>query len=97
MTNGEAYNILTDKERADCFKVYDNHPLTDYIDWDSYYESENGNALDFVNCLDRFVDEDNGTVFVLEEFVEDDMDYCLVYVCALNAFFVVPAFEEMLI
>lgn len=90
MTNGQAYNRLTAKEQEEFRKVYDNHPLADYIDWDEYYESPNGNALDFVKCIDKYTNDENHTVFVLEELVEDDMDFCLIFVCEDNAFYKVP-------
>lgn len=91
MTNGEAYKTLNDREREEFRKVYGDHPLADYIDWDSYYESENGNAMDFVNCLDSYVDEDGNTILVLEEVVEDDMDYYLIFDCDEGSFMKVPA------
>lgn len=91
MTNGEMYSTLTVGEQIEFRKVYNEHPLADYIDWDSYYKSENGNALDFVNYISKYTDDNGNTVFVLEECVEDDMDYCLIFVCGDNTFYKVPA------
>lgn len=91
MTNGEAYSNLTLEEKDEFRKVYNDHPLADYIDWDEYYASTDGNALDFVRCLNRLTDADGEAVFVLEELVEDDMDYYLIFVCGDNTFYKVPA------
>lgn len=91
ITNIEAFNALTAKKQEELRSVYASHPLVDYIDWDEYYDSPNGNALDFVKCVDSYTDEENRLVFVLEELVDDDEDYYLIFVCEDNAFYKVPS------
>ena len=86
VTNGEAFRQLNDEQKAMFRETYRNHPLTDYIDWDAFYESENGNALDFVKCIEKTVDESGNDVFFLERIQEDDMDYKLMFVCGENIF-----------
>lgn len=93
-TNGEAFTALSAKEKEFFYKTYKTHPLSDYIDWKAYYVSKNGNALDFVVCLDEYTDEEGKRVFVLKEIVEDDCDYLLIYVCEDNMFYKIPDERE---
>lgn len=90
-TNGEAYQALPDEEKNNFREIYGNHPLADYIDWQAYYASNNGNALDFVRCIDKYKDKDGKQVYVLEDITEDDLDYKLIFVCEDNTFCKVPA------
>lgn len=89
-TNGEAFSALSPTEKEDFYKTYKNHPLGDYIDWKAYYESNDGNALNFVVALNEYYDEDGKRVFVLKELIEDDCDYLLIYVCEDNTFYKIP-------
>lgn len=89
-TNGKNYNELSPEEKEVFVDMYKNHPLNNYIDWESYYNSENGNALDFVKCIDKYKDEEEKEVFVLEKTVIDEHDYLLIFVCEENSFYKVP-------
>lgn len=91
MTNEMAFSNLTAEGQQEFRKVYNRHPLSDYIDWQAYFASENGNALDFVKCIDKFKDADGNQIYVLEEVVEDDLDYKLVFNCGDNIFGKIPA------
>lgn len=91
LTNGEAYEALPDEEKDKFREIYNNHPLTDYIDWKAYYASSNGNALDFVKCIDKYKDADGNQVYVLKEITEDDLDYKLIFNCGNNTFDKIPA------
>lgn len=87
MTNGKAFQNLSQEEKEQFMQTYNDYPLKDYVDWQSYYDSGNGNALDFVVAIAKGRNEDGNLVFVLDEFSEDDMDYKLIYVCEENAFY----------
>lgn len=52
MTNREYLNTLTAEERASVEETYRNHVLYDYIAWDLFWNSENGNEMEFVKCLE---------------------------------------------
>lgn len=94
MTNGKTYQGLTQEQQKDFRKTYQNHLLVDYIDWKAFYDSENGNAMDFVQYLDKYTDEKGQTVYVLDKLVENDMDYKLIFVCEENTFYKVPDTDE---
>lgn len=86
ITNGEAFQQLNEAQKEAFRETYRNHPLADYIDWDAFYESGNGNALDFVKHIEKTVDENGGVVFFLKRIQENDMDYKLMFVCSENIF-----------
>lgn len=89
-TNGQNYNLLSSEEKEEFRNMYKNHPLFDYIDWDGYYNSEGGFSLDFVKFIDKYKNEDEKEVFVLEKMVIDEHDYLLIFVCGENNFYKVP-------
>ena len=89
-TNGKAFANLSPEEQKQFSETYANHPLKDFIDWRAYYDSLDGNALNFVVCLSEYHDEEGKRVFVLKEFVEEDCDYLLIYVCEDNMFYKIP-------
>lgn len=91
MTNEMAYNLLTSEKQHEFRKIYDQQPLASYIDWQAYFASDDGNSLHFVNYIRKDKDENGELVFVLEELVEDDMDYELVFNCSDNTFGKIPA------
>lgn len=90
-TNIENYNQLSDAEKKRFRETYNKHPLFPYIDWDAYSKSYGGNTLDFVKCVDRYIDRTKNIMFfVLEMTIIDDMDYLLVYDCNENQFLHIP-------
>lgn len=89
-TNGNAFQKLDNTQKEAFRETYRNHPLADFIDWDAFYESQNGNTLDFVKCIDKYKDENGNTVFFLKQIQEDDMDYKLLFVCGENCFIKEP-------
>lgn len=89
-TNGEAYKNLSDEEKNDFRKMYMEHPLASYIDWEAYYNSTDGNALNFVICINKYEDEEGRLVFTLENLIIDDLDYKLIFVCEEETFYKVP-------
>jgi hypothetical protein len=94
VTNGIAYQQLSAEEQSRFRKTYSNHPLFDYIDWEAYYNSTNGNAMDFVNHLGKYKDENGNDVYILERFTEEDEDYRLIFVCGENTFYKVPDTDD---
>ena len=92
MTNGEAYQKLTTDEKIKFRKMYNEHPLFGFIDWKAFYNSEDGNAMNFVNCQNIIHNKYGQTVYVLEDAVsETGEDYKLVYVCEEDAFYKISA------
>lgn len=80
MLNGELLYFLNEKERKKLIEIYDRHPLADYIDWVSFFLSDDGNEMHFVDCIRTETDENNNTVYVLKEFTQNDEDYKYIYV-----------------
>lgn len=89
-TNGMSYSALTPEEKEKFRETYNNHPLVNFIDWQAYYNSSDGNALHFVRCIDKYTDEEGRRVFVLDKINEDDLDYKLIFVCEENSFYKIP-------
>lgn len=90
-TNGMGYKSLSLEEKKKFREMYNNHPLVNYIDWEAYYNSYDGNALNFVECIGKYKDEEGRQVFVLGYITENDLDYKLLFVCEKNEFYKVPA------
>ncbi len=78
-TNSDVYFGLSDKDKQHFLDTYENHPLKDYIDWNAFYRSNDGNEMHFVKALRTRQNEDGGMVYVLKEVVENDEDYEVVY------------------
>lgn len=99
-TNGEFFKSLSTEEKVKFREQYGKHPLRDFIDWQEFYNSQDGNELDFVKCIekttmviDNVFDEEiqeEKEVIILLEFMEDDTEYQLVYVIDENAFYKIP-------
>lgn len=89
-TNEKAYFMLNQSQKQVFVEVYRNHPLAEYIDWTAFYDSTNGNTLDFVRCIDRYINEEGKEVFLLKKFTKDEMDYKLLFICEDNMFIEVP-------
>ena len=92
MTNGAVYQKLATEEKVYFRRLYNDHPLFGFIDWKAFYESENGNAMDFVSYQEKFQNKYGQTVYVLEDLIsENNEDYKLIYICEEDAFYKVPA------
>ena len=97
MTNKEYLNTLSPEKRAECEKTYSKgvYPLYDYIDWNAYWNSEDGNALHFLNYVRKYKDEfDREYVVLKEDIVKDDMDYMLVYSFTDDEFQYIPMSDD---
>ncbi len=92
MTNGEVFQSLTTEEKLLFRKYYNSHPLFGFIDWKAFYESEDGNAMNFVSYQNKYKNIYGQTVYVLEDLIsENNEDYQLIYICEEDAFYKVPA------
>ena len=101
VTNGEFFKSLSVEEQQNFREQYGRHPLREFIDWQEFYNSSNGNELDFIkNPLGRFfmvIDKDmpeseweSEEVIVLLEYEEEGYDYQLVYAVADGIFYKIP-------
>lgn len=90
-TNSDVYFGLSEEQKENFLKTYSNHPLVNYIDWKAFYDSDNGNEMDFVNAVRIDKDEEGNLNYVLKEVVENDEDYELVYFSADNEIRKMPA------
>lgn len=82
MTNREKLNAMPKDEAEKALKMYspESYVLYDYIDWKSFFDSEDGNALNFLRRLSEFEDERGNKYVILEDdIVIDDMDYVKIY------------------
>ncbi len=86
MTNAEHFATLSPEQKAEYRKVYESHPLYNYIDWDAFFDSDNGYTLDFVRCESSYENDDGNLVLVLDTITENDEDYKLEYICGENMF-----------
>jgi len=87
MTNGEKYNSLTEGEKKAFREKYENNPLNAFINWKKFYESEDTDVLNFVECVERFKDNQGETVFYLGNFTLKDTEFKLMFSCANNDFY----------
>lgn len=78
-TNSDFYEGLSEKDKQNFLDTYSNHPLHDYIDWKAFYESGDGNEMNFVKALGKELNENGDTVYVLDRITENDEDYELVF------------------
>lgn len=85
-TNSNAYSGLSEKDKQHFLDTYSNHPLHDYIDWKAFYESENGNEMDFVKAIGKEKNENGDTVYILDIVIENDEDYELLFDTTENEF-----------
>lgn len=81
MTNREYLENLTQEAQQDCLATYskNKHPLYDYIDWDAYWGSTDGNELHFLRTIREYTDNEGRRYAVLKEMSVDGMDYELSY------------------
>ena len=94
MTNKERLDSLSPAERRECMTQYFDHPLFKYIDWKAFFESENGNEMDFV--MGEYAYSDIcGEIIILGEEVRECEDYVYVYILSDKSFAVVPAPEPV--
>ena len=91
ITNSKFYEGLPGDKKLDFLKSYAEHPLVDYIDWEAFYRSEDGNEMNFVKALRTRTDEDGNKVYVLKEIVMFDEDYELIFISGKNEFMRIPA------
>lgn len=90
MTNMQYMQFLSPQKQEECKNVYMTHPLAQYIDWDAFLKSENGNSLDFLKRESEYTDENNNKVYVLDTIVENNECYSLVFICGENTFHKIP-------
>ena len=97
MTNGEIYNTLPDDEKNKFRAAYNSHPLFNYIDWKAFYNSDDGNALNFVKYRNKYITKQGDIVYILDNITSDNQeDYQLAYNCTEDAFYKIPAPERMI-
>lgn len=89
-TNGKTFDTLTSEEKIEFKETYKNHPLFDFIDWEAFYHSKNGNAFDFVDCITKAKDEDGNEMLVLKKLTDNNEDYLLVYMLKDGNFYKIP-------
>ncbi|MBR0540594.1 MAG: hypothetical protein IJK26_00085 [Clostridia bacterium] len=89
--NCDVFYGLTDEQKKNFLDTYANHPLADYIDWKAFYNSDDGNEMNFVKAVRVDKDEDGNLNYVLEEITENDEDYELIYFSADNEIRKTPA------
>ena len=79
MTNKEYYLSLNDKGKQDFENTCKEHPLNEYIDWEAFFDSEDGNEMHFV-AAEKEYDEELGDIIILKELTENNEDYLLVFI-----------------
>ena len=89
MTNKEYFLSLSKEEREKCATLLKNHPLNNYIDWDSFFEGEDGNEMNYV-FGDKIYDDELGEIIILEEIEKDEEDYYLIYIVEDSLFATIP-------
>lgn len=97
MTNREYRNSLTEAEQAKWDMTYmSGHPLKEYINWEAFLDSEDGNEMNFlVDSVDVAKDIYGRTVYVLEHKVDEaGLDYFYVYLAETDQFWTVPCPED---
>ena len=94
MTNKEYFDSLSSVERRKCMTQYFDHPLFKYIDWKSFFASEDGNEMDFV-MGEKVYYEDFGDVYILNAETRECEDYVFAYVVSSGAFMILPAPEPV--
>lgn len=89
MTNREAYNNLSENEKTKYNRIYSRHPLAPYIDWQAFYDSEDGNTMHFVDCIEiREINDEK--IYLLQK--NEDMYYA--YNSTTNEFVNIPVEEK---
>lgn len=88
MSNKDYIETLSEKRKNKCINTYLNHPLYKYIDWEAFFNSEDGNEMHFLNALDVYSDSEDNVYYVLEEQSIDGVDYKLCFVN--NDFLLIP-------
>ena len=82
MLNRDYINSLPNDKKKECYELYRNHPLYDFIDWNAFLNSENGNEMQFVRYKTIIYDEFGNEDYVLKE----ENDSLLIYSIIDNAF-----------
>lgn len=74
MTNREHLATLNAEDRKECEATYsrERHPLYDYIDWDAYWDNEDGNEMHFLRKLDEYTDEFDKKYAVLKQELDEE-------------------------
>lgn len=67
MTNYEQRKNIPPHQKEECERLYREHPLAEYIEWQKYFESDDGNEMHFVKAIDVYSDENGKTNYVLEK------------------------------
>lgn len=88
--NGTAFENLSFEEQNVFLKQYGEYPLKDYVDWESYYNSDDGNVMNFVHCIGECRNDNGERLLILDRLTIDDSDYMLVYNCEDNSFYTMP-------
>lgn len=79
MTNIDYISKLPEDERKEAINTYKQHPLNEYIDWKAFFESTDGNEMNFLKVLEKKTDEYDNTIYVLEELFIDGIRYEKIY------------------
>jgi len=79
MTNYEYINSLSAEKRLEIQKTYARHPLAKHIDWRAFFQSDNGNELDFIRFIRKETDEYDRVIYTLEEMIVDGIMYAKIY------------------
>lgn len=83
-TNYEKMSSMPEIERANCMQVYKRHPLYNYINWEEFWKSTDGNEMHFLQYLDKFIDKDQNTNIVLELYNTNGNKMGKIYICEKN-------------
>lgn len=97
MTNREYRNSLPETEQVKWDKTYMNgHPLKEYINWEAFLDSENGNELDFLLDTVEIAEDTYGRkIYVLDRYDDKDtgFSYADIYIAETDEFWKVPCPE----
>jgi hypothetical protein len=86
MTNAEQIKTLNPKLQEKYINAYRKHPLHDFIDWDSFLGSTDGNEMHFLKSQGSFIDEQGRTNIILEKVIINNKEYRKVYIVENNSF-----------
>lgn len=98
MTNREKINCLPPERQKRALACYQKgvHPLYDFINWESWFDSEEPNELNFLNKIKDFTDELGKKYVVLEEdVIIDGSDYMHVFVYGENRHLMLVQNDEL--
>lgn len=98
MTNREYRNSLPEAEQEKWDNTYTKgHPLKEYIDWNAFLDSEDGNELNFLISKVEVAEDIFGRkVYVLDRYTDETtgIDCAYVYVAEADEFWKTPLPED---